>query len=141
MRKHLPMLSAVVLALALQSCGTYTTLSSKTASFVPNQIIMNIDKSDIQFLGEVKVDIDVKHCFGVRIKRINGIPFNRNKQTMVKLYGKQDIAHSPLMQYAMAGAVEKYPEADCYIPVYSKHTRRGARTHQEWIIKAYKYKF
>lgn len=140
--KKITLLFTVTAIALLSSCSrTYTDISARTTSMTPNTVVLNVNQSDMTLLGETTVTVDSKKAFfgGTKIKTINDKRFDKKNRTTVNLHGNQSIKHTGFMSYALVGAVEKYPNADFYTPVYAKKVIKGRKTHEEWIVKAYQY--
>lgn len=108
----------------------------------PNTVVLNVDHSDMVYLGETTVSINAKRSmFSSRpkVKAINGVKFNKRNQTTVNLCGNRGVNSSHLMPYALASVVEKYPGADFYNPIYSKRITKKRKVQEEWTVKVYKY--
>lgn len=137
---HYTLLS--VMLLALSSCGTL----SKTNAFRPDDVQLNINMSDLIYLGQTEVSVSYRTYLGfIRvIDQVNKESYNSfdvQKTSFDKCMS--GLLHGPI-QKATYKAINDYPEATYFQPIYKTiHKNRlflGNEVTTTAIIRAYKFK-
>lgn len=147
MRKLNIMLILVGIALLFGSCrGTFEYNKKRTMDFAPDQVRLNIDMSNFELLGETTLTVDSRTYMGIfkHIDSINGVEYNFRDVKYTKLQGQQTMKLDGCVKKALYKVLEKYPNADYYVPVSSKkHKLRlflGRQQKDVIVVKAYKFK-
>lgn len=140
----LSILAAGFLILMSSCVGTYSTKVSPTTSFYPNVVRYDLQKDEIEFLGEMEISISYRVYFGMfRVyEKINGEDVNRRVINTIYLYGDKNVPLSPVLRRALYGAHVQYPEADFLIPSYEIEELQtmflGRRIEKRAKIRAYR---
>lgn len=147
MKGYVNGLFCLLMIVGATSCsGLYDYTKVNSASFVPEDVRLNMDMKDFELLGATSVSVSMRNYFGIfhMIDEINGEVYNRRNIKKVDWYGYKQFPVRGRINKATYKAVEEYPEADYYVPMYSnRQVMRmflGKRVKQELIIKAYKLK-
>lgn len=140
------LLAALAMLILFSSCAVrqVTSTQKENTSLTPNRVEVHLNSDDINYLGEVSIDIDYRFYLGIIrvIDNINGVPFELRKTDMVKLTGPRGLDLSPMLQRASYKIAEKYPDADYFVVNISRKTTRhmfmGRFVKEEATVKAYK---
>jgi len=128
------------------SVGQYSSNSVRTVDFTPGIVKLNLTMNDFQFLGEVKVDVEYRTYFNsINVyETINGETYNRRVSRSVHFVGDRGISLSIPIQKATYKVVDKYPDADYYVPVFTdkqiENMFMGSHTKEVVTFKIYKQK-
>ncbi len=146
MKKILSIIFTICIVACLSSCNTMRTYNKmRTTSFTPDLVRMNIDYSDMQYLGQTTLSVQTKTYLGIfkQIDFVNGIKYDFRKVTIVNLEGATEISLHKDLKKAAYKALEEFPDADYFIPVSSKKVVDrmflGHRTKYTIVVKAYKF--
>ena len=140
-------LICLVAALVLSSCSGVNKLSHvRTTSFNPELVLLELDLDDMQFLGDDEISYTSHSYFGMiaKLDSINNQVAVPRYKEYVSLSGFSDIRLNRYMQQAAIQTIEKYPDADYFVPMHT--TKRiqkmfmGRRTKEVMKIGAYKIK-
>ncbi len=133
--------------MGMTSCaGLYDYSKVNSASFVPEEVRLNMDMNDFELLGASSVSISFRNYFGIftTIDELNGEVYDRRNIKKVDWYGHKKFPVNGRINKATYKVVEEYPNADYYVPMYSdRQVVRmflGKRVKQQLVIKAYKLK-
>lgn len=146
MKKYTIFLYLFLILLA-SSCGIGKNLTDKdlrTTSFMPNDVRLNLEMEDFEYIGEAEVIIEYKKVLGFSILHtINGKPVDRYQINTIQLHGRSFIYIQPGMERALFETHRTMPEADILIPVYTlteKHNMFLASDIKKTLkVKAYRF--
>ena len=144
--KKLLLIASVLMMAFLTSCGSIKGYQKAPAVSMTPEVRMNVSLDEIEFLGETTITVDSRSYFGIfqRIDKVNGITFDRRRNTAVNLYGNLEINIPKELKYAAEKVLTDFPEADFFSPgVYKEEVNRmflGKIKTETMVIKAYKYK-
>ncbi|MCK4919401.1 MAG: hypothetical protein KAS71_00055 [Bacteroidales bacterium] len=137
----------IIISIAFTSCTSSRTMKiSRTASFYPDLVRMDISTSDLEFIGEKEISISISRYFGViRIfEAINDKEVTNRMVNQVILLGDQNLPLGPALRRALYDVYIEFPDADFMIPSYVIEEREnlflGRKVMQKALIKAYKLK-
>lgn len=139
---------AITLAGAiLSSCSNYYTLSERrSVSLTPNDVRLNINLNDFEYLGKTEISARTRQYLGFIhiIDSINNRPYNYRDQRLVQLSGPNDIRLSADMQKAAYKVLDDFPDATYYM-ISSNYVKVHRLFMGKWALKtmeiqAYKYK-
>lgn len=138
---------SIALIIILSSCGSFNTLSkAKTTPFAIQEVRLELRASDFELLGETEVTYSFRSYLGVfrTLDSLNNQAVNLRSIEKVKLKGDQDLALSNFGKRAAVKILKEYPEADYYVPSYTKEeiTKMflGRKVNTTIKLKAYKLK-
>lgn len=147
MKKAHIILLFIGLVLIISSCSSYKYTSNiKSSSFVPDKVRLELYNDDFKELGEVEISYDARRYFGIFnfLDSLNKEIVPPRQIESVKIAGVTDLSVNKYMRRAAVKAVETFPNADYFVPVYSKSTVLqmflGKRTSEKMIIRAYELK-
>ncbi len=147
MKKTLTIIIAAALVMLMASCNLTRQYSSmRTTSLTPDYVKLNMDLSDMQYLGQSTLTVETRTYLGFikRIDYVNGEKYDYRQVSLMSLAGKSDIKLSADMKKAAYKVVADYPDADYYVPVYEKQDvdRMFLGNHKvkTMVIRAYKLK-
>lgn len=144
--KKLLLIASVLMMAFMTSCGSIKGYQKAPAVSMTPEVRMNVSLDEIEFLGETTITVDSRSYFGIfqRIDKVNGITFDRRRNTAVNLYGNLEINIPKELKYAAEKVLTDFPEADFFSPgVYKEEVNRmflGKIKTETMVIKAYKYK-
>lgn len=144
--KKLLLIASVLMMAFMTSCGSIKGYQKAPAVSMTPEVRMNVSLDDVEFLGETTITVDSRSYFGIfqRIDKVNGITFDRRRNTAVNLYGNLEINIPKELKYAAEKVLTDFPEADFFSPgVYKEEVNRmflGKIKTETMVIKAYKYK-
>lgn len=144
--KKLLLIASVLMMAFMTSCGSIKGYQKAPAVSMTPEVRMNVSLDDVEFLGETTITVDSRSYFGIfqRIDKVNGITFDRRRNTSVNLYGNLEINIPKELKYAAEKVLTDFPEADFFSPgVYKEEVNRmflGKIKTETMVIKAYKYK-
>lgn len=141
------LLSLVIAGVILSSCSNYYTWSERrTVSLTPNDVRLNINLSDFEYLGKTEISVRSREYLGFihRIDSINNRPYNYRDLRLVQLSGPRDIRLSSDMQKAAYKVLDDFPDATYYI-ISNNYLKVHRLFLGKWAlhtmeIQAYKYK-
>jgi hypothetical protein len=126
------------------SLGEYGSNTVRTMNLTPDVVWIDMSLKDFEFLGEVKVDIKYRTYMEVFkvYDAINGEAYNRRMIRSVRFAGDKGVALSPAIQKATYKVIDKFPNADYYVPVSTdKRVEKmfmGRNTEEVVTFKVYK---
>jgi len=142
--KWLRILAIVCFAAVLSSCSI-----AKRSSFTPDRTELNLNMSDLEYLGEIEVTVDYNQYLGVfkKIGAINGIPYDGKKIDYAKhsaaIFGGGVIPDT-ILSRALPKVFETFPGADYIIIVGQQKEREvlflGSENSVKARVKAYTLK-
>lgn len=144
--KKLLLIASVLMMAFLTSCGSIKGYQKAPAVSMTPEVRMNVSLDDVEFLGETTITVDSRSYFGIfhRIDKVNGITFDRHRNTAVNLYGDLEMNIPNELKYAAEKVLTDFPEADFFSPgVYKEEVNKlflGKIKTETMVIKAYKYK-
>lgn len=131
----------------MSSCSNYYTSSERrTVSLTPDNVRLNINLSDFEYLGKTEISARSREYLGFihKIDSINNRPYNYRDLRYVQLTGPRDIRLTSDMQKAAYKVLDDFPDATYYVVSnsYVKVHRLflGKWSIQTMEIQAYKYK-
>ena len=136
-------LSIGLLSACTVGLHTYQTVGSK---FDPKITRIEMNVSDLELLGEVKVSAQYRTYFGsiCVFDKVNEDAFNIRITRQVHFVGNGEMNLSSAIQLASYKVIDQYPDADFYVPVLSERSIDGmflgAITKEEVRFKVYKLK-
>lgn len=138
---------ALVIGL-MSSCGVgqFSSNTVRTADFTPGIVKLDLTMNDFEFLGEVKVEVEYRTYFNAInvYETINGEAYNRRISRFVHFAGVKGIRLSLPIQKATYKVIDKYPDADYYVPVFTDKQMEkmflGCHTKEVVTFKVYKQK-
>ena len=146
MRKTGLFMTMLALALLMTSCrGMFSVSQSPSASAAPDVVRLNIDYSNVQYLGEVSMVVTSTIYLGVirDIKTVNGESYDFRNVKQAYFKGRKEVNVPNVMNKATYKVVETYPDADFYVPVRCvKEKQRmflGRNETVTLVVRAYKY--
>ncbi|MDR1878357.1 MAG: hypothetical protein LBQ64_02200 [Bacteroidales bacterium] len=147
MKNNLLKSLAFTAILLLCSCsGIYHYNKVNTTSFSPDHVRLNMDLNDFELLGSDTISVISRTYLGIfkTTDTVNNVLYNFREVKFVNLDGKNGIYLPRELRKAVYKVIEKYPDADFYIPVYSqKQINRlflGKKQTTTALIKAFKLK-
>ncbi len=102
---------------------------------------------DFELMGEVEISYESRRYLGFLnyVDKINGQDVPVREIERVNINGLTDIPVDRFMRRAAVKVIEQFPDADYYIPHYSKITIHqmflGRRINEKMVIRAYKLKY
>lgn len=125
-----------VTALILASCS----ITSKS-SFAPDRTQLNIEMSDLAYLGEMEVSVEYSSYLGIfkKIEKINGVVYDGKKRDYAwptaSVFGS-GVKMDPMVSRALPKIYEKYPTAEYIIIVGQQYERSALFLGSEVNVKA-----
>lgn len=143
MRNKVLYISFILTLFVLSSCGTLT----KSRTYAPGQVQLNIDMSDLDYLGESKIDVTYRTYLGfIRvIDTVNGEEYDRANIQEAKLCSQigSSLLSGPLNK-ATSKLIKKFPDATYFQPISQTMTKErlflGSQVSIKAVVKAYKFK-
>lgn len=141
MKNRVLYISLILALFTLSGCGTLT----KSKVFAPNKVQLNLGMDDLEYLGEVKIDMTYRTYLGFIkvIDTVNDEVYDRTNSKEVYLYS-QIIPLSTDINKAAYKVLEKYPDATYFQPVSLTKVKDrlflGSKNRVEAVVKAYKFK-
>ena len=143
--------SALLCSLLFTSCGIglRTTRSARSASFMPNDVRLNVTMDDYQYLGTEEVSVSYKRYFGffTFYNEINGQETTLRNINIVNLYGGSAIGFTKwdfTLLRALYSAMVKHQDADFVVPVSlvteQEQMFLGKNAKKTLKVKVYKIK-
>ncbi|HYG02127.1 MAG TPA: hypothetical protein VD927_06745 [Chryseosolibacter sp.] len=138
----------LILAVAcLYGCSNYYTATERrTVSLTPDEVRLNINLSDFEYMGKTEISVRSRKYLGLfeRIDSINNRPYNYRDIRLVQLSGPRDLRLPANMQLAAYKVLDEFPDATYYI-VSSSYAKVHRLFLGKWSlhtmeIQAYKYK-
>ena len=140
----------ILTTLILASCtpnGYRIFTERKTTSFTPNEVRLNIELDDFEYLGKSEISVIYREYLGGLIQRIDSVnneQYNWRDVKFVELAGISDIKLKAEMKKAAYKVIDDYPDADYYVigNDYKKvhYISGGRKTWRTMEIQAFKYK-
>ena len=133
-------LMLVFLIATMTGCGTLT----KEKNFSPNQVQLNIDLNNLDYLGETEIEVTYRTYFGIIkvMDTVNGEMYDATN-SLVTTLGNGTILSGNIKKAAYK-AIQKYPDATYFQPVRKiRQVNRlflGKEVSEKAIIRAYKFK-
>jgi hypothetical protein len=148
MRKVLNCIICLLLIGLMNACslGQYSSNTVRTANLTPEIVKLDLTMNDFELLGEVKVEVQYRTYFNsINVyETINGETYNRRVTRRVHFAGDRGIRLSLPIQKATYKLIDKYPDADYYVPVSTdKQIEKmflGRHTKEVVTFKVYKQK-
>ena len=129
------------------SCSNYYTWSERrTVSLTPNDVRLNINLSDFEYLGKTEISARSRQYLGFInvIDSINNQPYNYRDLRIVRLTGPRDIRLSADLQKAAYKVLDDFPDATYYVVSSDYQKVHRLFLGKWWLhtmeIQAYKYK-
>jgi hypothetical protein len=144
--KILKLLSLITLLLLSSCSGLYHYNKVNTISLTPDHVRLNMNMEDIELLGSTSISVTSRTYFGMfkTIDSVNNVEYNFREVKKVYLDRKKGVPLSKDLRKATYKAIEEYPDADFYVPVYSQNQVHrlflGKRQTTTAVIKAFKLK-
>ena len=145
--KNIAFVFALMIVILLSSCSTTVKTSGvRSVSMTPDITRLDIYLKDLVFLGEVEVSYEARRYFSLFnvTESINNQPYNRRFIEQVDIKGSRGLSLNKQLRIAAVKAVNEYPDADFYVPVFTRKTEHKmflGKSHGEVMrIKAYKFK-
>ena len=115
----------IVATFILSSCngmlGMRTVRNTRSASFMPDQVRLNVTMDDYQYISTQEVSVSYKQYFGFLniFNEINKQPVAVRNINIVNLYGNPNLppVNSPHLLRALYAAMVSAPDADFVVPV------------------------
>jgi hypothetical protein len=146
-RKNTAMVPLVMMMVILSSCSTTVKTSGiRSITMTPEITRLDIYLNDLNLLGEVEVSYEARRYFLLfsMIETVNSKPFSRRAIERVDIKGFSNISLNRCLSIAAVKAVNEYPGADFYVPVFAKKSEHrmflGKRYGEVMRIKAYKFR-
>jgi len=147
MKKYLNVIFLFAIAFLFASCvGQKELRKVKTMSFTPDRNELHLSAHDFDEIGQTTISFSYSTYFGAftTIHAINDKKYDRRNVEIVKLDGFSDLKTSGIANLATIKVIEEFPDADFYVPVYTKKKVKkmflGQEVHEEILITAYKLK-
>ena len=143
--------SVILCSILLTSCGIglRTSRSARSASFMPNDVRLNVTMDDYQYLGTQEVSVTYKTYFGFLkfYNEINGQETTLRNINIVDLYGRSSIGFGKYdftLLRSLYAVMVSHPDADFVVPV-SVITEKeqmflGSNIKKTLKVKIYKIK-
>jgi len=113
-----------LISIGLMSACTVGLHSFNTVgtSFDPNSMRIEVNMNNFDLLGEVEVSVIYRTYFGsiVVFDQINDEPFNKRLTRDVNFIGNREMNLSSSIKKATYKVLEKFPNADYYVPVFKE---------------------
>ncbi|MBI4945942.1 MAG: hypothetical protein HY840_06030 [Bacteroidetes bacterium] len=143
--------SLILGSVLLTSCGIglRTTRSARSASFMPNDVRLNVTMDDYQYLGTQEVSVSYKKYLGLFTfyNEINGKETTLRNINLVNLSGPSAIGFYKLdfsLFRALYVAMVNHPDADFVVPVSLVTEKEqmflGSNVKKTLKVKIYKIK-
>ena len=122
---------------------TYNTVGT---NFDPKVVRIEMNVKDFELLGEVSVSVEYRTYFGsiVVFDKVNDEPYNNRITRHVHFIGNHEMDLSSSIQKATYKVIERYPNADYYVPVLTEKKVDGmflgSNIKEEVRFKVYKQK-
>jgi hypothetical protein len=143
MKNRVLYISLILALFTLSGCGTLT----KSKVFAPNNVQLNLGMDDLEYLGEVKIDMTYRTYLGFIkvIDTVNDEEYDRTNSKEVCLYSQFGVYPlSADINKAAYKLVEKYPDATYFQPILLTKVKDrlflGSKNKIEAVVKAYKFK-
>jgi hypothetical protein len=137
----------LIAAVSLSACSNYYTLTSRrSTSLTPDNVRLNINLSDFEYMGKTEISVKSRQYLGFinRIDSVNNRQYNYRDIRIVELTGPRDIRLTEDMQKAAYKVLDEFPDATYYIVSsdYEKVHRLflGKYKLHTMEVQAYKYK-
>ncbi len=135
-------ISFVLTIFLLSSCGTLT----KSKTYAPGQVQLNIDMADLEYLGETKIDVTYRTYLGfIRvIDSVNGEVYDQTNIQEAKLCSQigSSLLTGPINK-ATTKLIKKYPDATYFQPISQTKIKErlflGSQVTVKALVKAYKF--
>lgn len=131
----------------LTSCASVNTYrSSRTTSFLPEMVKMDLTPADVELLGEMDISVNYsQYLLFIKIfELINEKEVSARTVNTMVMYGKRNLPMSPDLYRALYDVYVKYPDTDFTVPVYvieeQQNLFMGKKIKKTARIKAYKMK-
>lgn len=143
--------SAIMCSILFTSCGIglRTTRSARSASFMPNDVRLNVTMDDYQYLGSQEVSVTFKKYLGFFkfYNEINGQETTLRNINLVGLWGTSAIGfmkYDFTLMRALYAVMVNHQDADFIVPV-SLITEKeqmflGSNVKKTLKVKIYKIK-
>jgi hypothetical protein len=137
----------LIAGLSLSACSNYYTLTERrSTSLTPDNVRLNINLSDFEYMGKTEISVRSRQYLGVinMIDSVNNRPYNYRDVRIVELTGPRDIRLTSDMQKAAYKVLDEFPDATYYI-VSSNYVKIHRLFLGKWSmhtmeVQAYKYK-
>lgn len=143
--KKILLIASVLMMAFMTSCGSLKTYQKAPAASMMPEVRMNVSLEEVEFLGETTITVNSRSYFGIfnRVDKVNGITFDRRRNTAVNLYGDLNMNIPGDLRFAAEKVLTEFPDADFFAPgVYKEVVNKmflGKITTQTMVVKAYKY--
>ena len=137
--KTIKLLLCTLAVTALASCSVV-----KHGAYAPDRIQMNIELSDLVFLGETEISVEYDTYIGIfsRIDKINGEPYDGKVYETATIKGNTVLPRK--LMRATPKILQDFPEAEYFMITNQKMTKRNLFLGSERVltakVKAYKFK-
>lgn len=144
--KKVLLIASVLMMAFMTSCGSLKGYQKAPAVSMTPEVRMNIGLDEVEFLGETTITVSSRSYFGIynRIDKVNGVTFDRRRNTAVNLYGDLAMNIPGELKYAAEKVLKDFPNADFFSPgVYKEEVTNlflGKIKTKTMVVKAYKYK-
>ncbi|MBQ8968327.1 MAG: hypothetical protein IJ064_01140 [Bacteroidaceae bacterium] len=142
MKNIIKLLPVLAIALVLQSCATV----SRNSTFKTSSTELQVQMSDLVFVGETEVSVTYRTLFGVfrHIDLVNGEEFDASNKEYTDLNGSLGTAYAGPLKKAYGKVLKEYPDARYFQVVrISKKTDRlflGTDSEVKAVVRAYKFR-
>lgn len=141
-------ITAIISIAFFSSCsiGQHNYNTVKTSNFSPDIVRLDLSWSDLELVGEVKVDVEYRTYLGAFkvYDAVNGEDYSKRFSRHVGFSGKSNMRLSLPIRKATYKVIDTYPGADYYVPVFrDKKVEKmflGSKVKEEVTFKVYKYK-
>lgn len=115
--KAIKLFAICLIAFIATSCGT----TSKVSPYSFDQVRLEMNMNDLEYLGEAEVSVDYTTYLGLfsSIQKVNGETYDPTHKTQLRLPG-DNLFHSSKLSMAAYKLVELYPEAVYFQVVFEK---------------------
>lgn len=142
MKNIIRLLSVMAVALAFQSCATV----SRNNTFKASSTELQIQMSDLVFVGETEVSVTYRTLFGIfrHTDLVNGQEYDPSNQEYTDLTGSIFFSSDSPLKKAYGKVLREYPDARYFqvVRVTKKSDRLflGTDTEMKAIVRAYKFR-
>ncbi len=146
MKYTLKSFAFVVVAMMLSSCASLDkTTTVKGVALMPDLTRLELRLSDIEYIGEVEISYQSRQYLRIfrHLDSINNQRVDQRNIERVNLLGKSGIKMNKNLERAAVKAVEEYPNADFFVPVYRvtniEKMFMGRIYREKMLLKAYRF--
>ncbi len=137
----------LALVIVLSSCASvHQTTDTPGMSFIPDITRFEMGFADLEYLGEVEISYQSRRYLGLfrHLDSVNDEIVSVRHTERVSFSGKMGFKMNNYLEMAAVKAVENYPEADFFVPVYKITTVEkmfmGRIYREKMLLKAYRFK-